>query len=152
MNRRNRTGREGDDRGRDGWMASLTRWTWVWANSGSWDGQGSLACCSPWGCKESDRTEQLNWTDGIDLSSWKPFKWSYEIEKNTYGMGKCSWYNVKKKALYKTDECSMIPTLFYNTSGQTSGSNYQSTGNAKEHNNHHHRGLLSKKARLQETQ
>ena len=24
------------------------------------DGQGSLACCSPWGCKESDRTEQLN--------------------------------------------------------------------------------------------
>ena len=26
------------------------------------DGQGSLACCSPWGHKESDRTEWLNWT------------------------------------------------------------------------------------------
>ena len=25
------------------------------------DGQGSLACCSPWGCKESDMTKQLNW-------------------------------------------------------------------------------------------
>ena len=25
------------------------------------DGQGSLACCSPWGCKESDMTEQLTW-------------------------------------------------------------------------------------------
>ena len=25
------------------------------------DGQGSLACGSPWGCKESDMTEQLNW-------------------------------------------------------------------------------------------
>ena len=24
------------------------------------DEQGSLACCSPWGCKESDTTEQLN--------------------------------------------------------------------------------------------
>ena len=24
------------------------------------DGQGSLDCCSPWGCKESDTTEQLN--------------------------------------------------------------------------------------------
>ena len=24
------------------------------------DGQGSLACCSPWGCKESDTTERLN--------------------------------------------------------------------------------------------
>ena len=29
-------GREGDDRGWDGWMASLTRWMWVWVNSGSW--------------------------------------------------------------------------------------------------------------------
>ena len=27
------------------------------------DEQGSLGCCSPWGRKESDRTEQLNWTD-----------------------------------------------------------------------------------------
>ena len=26
------------------------------------DGQGSLVCCSPWGCQESDTTEQLNWT------------------------------------------------------------------------------------------
>ena len=25
------------------------------------DGQGSLACCSPWGCKEWDTTERLNW-------------------------------------------------------------------------------------------
>ena len=27
---------EGNDRGWDGWMASPTRWTWVWVNSGSW--------------------------------------------------------------------------------------------------------------------
>ena len=27
------------------------------------DGQGSLASCSPWGHKESDMTEQLNWTE-----------------------------------------------------------------------------------------
>ena len=26
------------------------------------DGQGSLACCSPWGCKESNTTKRLNWT------------------------------------------------------------------------------------------
>ena len=30
------------------------------------DGQGGLACCSPWGRKESDTTEQLNWTEGWD--------------------------------------------------------------------------------------
>ena len=27
------------------------------------DGQGGLVCCSPWGCKESDMTKRLNWTD-----------------------------------------------------------------------------------------
>ena len=27
---------------------------------GDGEGQGSLACCSPWDCKESDRTEQAN--------------------------------------------------------------------------------------------
>ena len=27
------------------------------------DGQWSLVCCSPWSCKESDTTEQLNWND-----------------------------------------------------------------------------------------
>ena len=29
-------GGEGDDRGWDGWMASLTRWTWVWVNPRNW--------------------------------------------------------------------------------------------------------------------
>ena len=27
------------------------------------DGQGRWVCCSPWGCKELDMTERLNWTD-----------------------------------------------------------------------------------------
>ena len=31
-----KAGGEGGDRGWDGWMASLTRWTWVWVDSGSW--------------------------------------------------------------------------------------------------------------------
>ena len=54
---------EGDDRGWDGWMASLTRWTWVWVNSGSWWWIGGLVCCRPWGHKELDMTEPLNWTE-----------------------------------------------------------------------------------------
>ena len=29
------------------------------------DGQGGLACCSSWGCKELDTTEQLNWSELI---------------------------------------------------------------------------------------
>ena len=31
-----RAGREGDNRGWDGWMASPTQWTWVWVGFGSW--------------------------------------------------------------------------------------------------------------------
>ena len=31
-----KAGGEGDDRGWDGWMASLTQWTWVWVSSRSW--------------------------------------------------------------------------------------------------------------------
>ena len=30
------------------------------------DGQGSLVCCSPWGCRELDMTEWLNWTELSD--------------------------------------------------------------------------------------
>ena len=31
-----KVGAEGDDRGWDGWMASPTQWTWIWASSGRW--------------------------------------------------------------------------------------------------------------------
>ena len=58
-----KAGGEGDDRGWDGWMASLTLWIWVGWTPGVGDGQGGLACCSPWGRKESDTTEQLNWIE-----------------------------------------------------------------------------------------
>ena len=44
----------------DGWMASATQWTWVWVSSGSYDGQGGLACCSSWGCKS--QTQLSDWT------------------------------------------------------------------------------------------
>ena len=59
---------EGDDREFDGWMASLTQWTWVWVNSNSWPWTGRLVCCSPWRCQNSDTTERLKWTELILLS------------------------------------------------------------------------------------
>ena len=55
-------GGEGDNRGWDGWMASLTRWMWVWVNSGSWWWTSRPAV--PHGVqKQSDMTERLNWTE-----------------------------------------------------------------------------------------
>ena len=61
-----RAGGEGGDRGWDGWITSLTWWIWVWVDSGSWWWtQGGLACCSSWGRKKSNTTEQLNWTEQV---------------------------------------------------------------------------------------
>ena len=57
-----RSGGEGDDRGWDVWMASLTQWTWVWVDLGAGDRQGGLVCSSQ-GCKELDTTEWLNWSE-----------------------------------------------------------------------------------------
>ena len=70
--KRLRAGGEGGDRGWDGWMTSLTQWTWVWENSKRQWGQGSLVCCSPWGRKELDTTEWLNWNEGTDTVFWPP--------------------------------------------------------------------------------
>ena len=66
--KRLKAGEEGSNREWDGWMASLTQWTWVWASSERWWRTGSLACCSPWGRKESDTTERLNWTENIEAT------------------------------------------------------------------------------------
>ena len=45
-----------------GWHHRLNGHALEQALGGS-EGQGSLACCSPWGRKELDMTERLNWTD-----------------------------------------------------------------------------------------
>ena len=42
-----------------GWHHRLVRCEFEQA-LGDGEGQGSLACCSPWGCKELDMTERLN--------------------------------------------------------------------------------------------
>ena len=52
--------------GWDGWMASPTQWTWVWVNSEVY---------SNGGCKESDMTEWLNWTELNWRSLWEYCDW-----------------------------------------------------------------------------
>ena len=60
-------GRRGDDRGWDGWMASLTRWTWVRVNSRSWwwtGRPGVLQFMGSQGVGHKWATE-LNWTEYV---------------------------------------------------------------------------------------
>ena len=56
---------EGDDRGWDGWMASLTRWTWVRVDSKSWWWTGRPGVLWSMGLQRvgHDWATELNWTD-----------------------------------------------------------------------------------------
>ena len=60
-----RQGREGDDRGWDGWMASMTWWTWVWASSGIWWWTGNLGVLQSMGLQRVGHYwgTELNWTE-----------------------------------------------------------------------------------------
>ena len=60
-------GRERDDRGWDGWMASPTQWTWVWVNSGSWWRTGRSAVLQFMGSQRvsHDWATELNWTESL---------------------------------------------------------------------------------------
>ena len=64
-------GGEGDDRGWDGWMASLTRWKWVWVNSGSWWWTRRPGVLQFMGSQSvgHDWVTELNWTDTLPLYS-----------------------------------------------------------------------------------
>ena len=58
-----RAGGKGDDRGWDGWMASLTQWTWVWVNSGNWWWTGRPGILQFIGSQRvrHNRATELNW-------------------------------------------------------------------------------------------
>ena len=61
-------GGEGNNRGWDGWMASLTWWTWVWVNSGSWWWTGRPGVLQFMGSQRvrHDWATELNWRhDGV---------------------------------------------------------------------------------------
>ena len=67
--------RRGDDSGWDGWMASVTRWTWIWVYPGSWWWTGRPGVLWFMGSQRvgHDWATELNWTDGnINLN------WQYE--------------------------------------------------------------------------
>ena len=55
-----KVGGESEATGWDGWLATPTNGHEFEQALGDGQGQGSLACCSPWGPKESDRIEWLN--------------------------------------------------------------------------------------------
>ena len=64
--------RKGDDRGWDGWIASRTRWTWVWVNSRRWWWTGRPGVLRFMGSQRvgHDWATELNWTRGREKEHW----------------------------------------------------------------------------------
>ena len=70
---------------------------------GDGEGQGSLACCSPWGCKVSDTTEWLNWTEDISwafppVSFLACFSIGLEFPAWSFSLVKSLWNFIFEKA------------------------------------------------------
>ena len=70
-----KAGGEGDNRGWDGWITSLTQWTWVWVNSGSWRWTGRPGVLWFMGLQRVGHNwvTELNWTE---LTEWTNIKLS----------------------------------------------------------------------------
>ena len=64
----------------DGWMASLTQWTWVWLSSGSWWWTGKPGVLQFMGLQRvrHDWATELNWR------KWDKVKWENESKFNLY--------------------------------------------------------------------
>ena len=63
------------------------------------DGQGSLACCSPWGCKESDMTEQLNWLTEVSFVHRFTRAWKLDIVFDTLLSLQC-WIYCQERSIF----------------------------------------------------
>ena len=72
-----KAGGEGHDRGWDGWMAPLTRWTWVWVNSGNWWWTRRPGVLRFMGLQRvgHDLATELNWTD-VYISESLLYTWN----------------------------------------------------------------------------
>ena len=68
-------GGEGDNRGWDGWMASLTQWTWVWINSRSWWRTGRPGVLRSMGSQRVRHDWATELTDSL-LRLWLQYAWS----------------------------------------------------------------------------
>ena len=94
-----KAGGEGDYRGWDGWMASSTQWTWVWASSRSWWRTGRPHVLQSMGSQRMghDWVTELNWTElnTPTTAKFKVPKWNHSVQLTKDEITKLSltrWY------------------------------------------------------------
>ena len=97
--------RRRDDRGWDGWMASLTRWTWVWVNSGSWWWTGRPGVLRFMGSHRvgHDWVTELNWTEG----------WPSGLCELCVGWGLCCFFSLWWAGLSEVVICMLMTEFVF---------------------------------------
>ena len=109
-------GGEGDNRGWDGWMASLTWWRWVWVNSGSWWWTGRPGVLRFMGSQRvrHDWGTELDWTKLKNTSCFRNVKkkffwdiWKFEV---VYQKQTCSIRNFMQKINFTQWEYGSNPS------------------------------------------
>jgi len=115
-----KVGREGDNRGWDGWMASPTQWIWVWVNSGSWWWTGRPGVLQSMG-SQIDMNERLNWTElNTFYESRGPISASHhsiQLVLNNYPLTNCVDQQMKvvRQKITEIDR-EWCPSLLWNFS------------------------------------
>ena len=107
-----RAGGEGDNRGWGGWMTSLTQWTWVWVNSGSWwwTGRPGVVWFMELQRVRHDRATELNWSiwGSFFVLLLKRAILDY-INPSMQLFFFLTWYGVKKKKKKTCMTTSLLP-------------------------------------------
>ena len=107
-----KAGGEGDNRGWDGWMASPTQWTWIWASSGSWWWTGRPGMLQSMGSQKVryDWVTELNWTYSFNAIQvmyafyLSLFIFNWRIITLQYCIGSCqtsTWINIRFRTFFK---------------------------------------------------
>ena len=126
-----KAGGEGDDRGCDGWMASLTQWTWGWINSGSWWWTGRPGALQSMGSQRvgHDWVTELNWTEPRYNHAFNIVRWYRQRWKKMYWQdltGKHSYVSIVIRMSFAWKEKSTWSSM-WGWGGHFLGHNYERT-------------------------
>ena len=96
-----KAGGEGEDRGWDGWRASLTQWTWIWVSSGSWWWTGKPGVLQSTGSQRvghdwvTEQQKQMGTPNGHFVSSF--LYWRIDLD---FCVPSHRLYNAKKCKIF----------------------------------------------------
>ena len=120
-------GGEADDRGWDGWMASLTQWTWVWVNSGRWWRTGKSGMLQSMGSQRvgNDWATDLIWSDVLMvLDLWAVFSFCWNSTSILASLTQWTWVWASSRSCWWAGKPGMLQFMLQRVWSQRVGPNW----------------------------